>query len=333
MSEPVGAGRGRLARQMSDPIATGAAPGNGHDELDRRLISALRQNPRAGLAELGGAIGLSADAARKRLRRLDMAGAIRVVGRVDPGIFGLGSFALVGVQVTGPTRTVLDELKDVEAINYVVTTAGPFDLFVELVAHDDRELNDLIDQHVRAVPGVLHSEVFLYLDVVKWIGRPSSLVSADERHGSRRASFDQLDLQLLAVLQRDGRASYRELADATRVNYSTARRRVQALLASDVVELVTEVNDVALGDRAISGVGLRFEDDPRKVLAEVAEAPDVTAAVLTSGRYHALLEIGTADRQTLSERLREIAVQPGVRSLTSFPYLGVPLLSYAWDMS
>ena len=54
-------------------------------------------------------------------------------------------------------------------VDYVVITAGCFDLLVEVVCEDDDHLLDLINKRIRALPGVSSTETFVYLKLSKQI--------------------------------------------------------------------------------------------------------------------------------------------------------------------
>jgi Lrp/AsnC family transcriptional regulator for asnA, asnC and gidA len=55
----------------------------------------------------------------------------------------------------------------VPEIDYVVITAGSFDLICEVVCTDDDELLALVNDKIRAVPGVRETESFIYLKLNK----------------------------------------------------------------------------------------------------------------------------------------------------------------------
>ena len=54
-----------------------------------------------------------------------------------------------------------------EEIDYVVIASGSFDLLLEVVCEDNDHLLDLVNDVIRATPGVRSAEVFTYLDLVK----------------------------------------------------------------------------------------------------------------------------------------------------------------------
>ena len=68
-----------------------------------------------------------------------------------------------------------DEISGWQEADYVVVTAGQYDLVVEVVATDRRGLLELTNR-MRALEGVVSTETFLYLDLVKqlydWGTRP-----------------------------------------------------------------------------------------------------------------------------------------------------------------
>lgn len=66
------------------------------DDLDWRLLEALQRDGRAGYADLGRLVGLSASAVTERVRRLEDAGIITgYVAEVDPEKLGLAILAQV----------------------------------------------------------------------------------------------------------------------------------------------------------------------------------------------------------------------------------------------
>lgn len=137
------------------------------DETDRAVIEALQVDGRLPYSELGPMVGLSQAAVRQRVKRLLDAGVMQVVAVTDPARLGVGLQALVGITVDGDLRAVAAALAAIDAVDYVVVTTGRFDVFAEVVAADTHALLDLVNDHIRPIPGVRATEVFAYLDLVK----------------------------------------------------------------------------------------------------------------------------------------------------------------------
>ena len=141
------------------------APARRVDELDRRIIEALQSNGRESFRRIASLLGVSEATVRARYSRLTSEGILQVVAVTNP--LGLGfDQALVGVKTSGAPDRVADEITRWPEADYVVVTAGQFDLVVEVVAADRRELLDLTNR-MRALDGVVSTETFFYLEMWK----------------------------------------------------------------------------------------------------------------------------------------------------------------------
>ncbi len=135
------------------------------DAISRSIVEQLREDGRRSYAEIAKAVGLSEAAVRQRVQKLTDAGVIRIVALTDPQQLGLTRQAMIGVTVSGDVRVVAAALADIPAVDYVVMTAGTFDLLAEVVCEDDEELVELLNGRIRALDGVVSTETFVYLKV------------------------------------------------------------------------------------------------------------------------------------------------------------------------
>ncbi|HNV11054.1 MAG TPA: Lrp/AsnC ligand binding domain-containing protein [Propionibacteriaceae bacterium] len=62
---------------------------------------------------------------------------------------------------------VADALAALPEADYVLTTAGSFDVMVEVVCEDDAQLLELLSHKIRVIPGVTSTETFVYLKLNK----------------------------------------------------------------------------------------------------------------------------------------------------------------------
>jgi Lrp/AsnC family transcriptional regulator for asnA, asnC and gidA len=132
------------------------------DDIDRALIVALQLDGRLTYAELGEQVGLSAGGARLRVRRLEERGILQVVGVTDPLRLGYERMAMLGVTVQGDARRIADAIGALEGVIYLVIGSGPFDLLVEVLAETPDALFAIVNDQVRAVPGVVSVQTFDY---------------------------------------------------------------------------------------------------------------------------------------------------------------------------
>ena len=136
------------------------------DETDRAIIEELQRDGRVPYTRLGAAVGLSEAAARQRVQRLIDSGVMQVVAVTNPLSHGKRRMAMIGVRTEGPTDDIAKTLQAMRDIDYLVVSAGSFDLMAEVVVSNDSELLDLTNR-IRSVHGVKSTETFIYLDLVK----------------------------------------------------------------------------------------------------------------------------------------------------------------------
>ncbi len=137
------------------------------DEVSKAIIEQLQQDGRRSYASIGKVVGLSEAAVRQRVQRLVESGVMQVVAVTDPLQLGFARQAMVGVTVSGPLEGVADALAELEEVDYVVVTAGRYDLLVEVVCETDEHLLDLISSKIRSLEGVVSTETFMYLKLRK----------------------------------------------------------------------------------------------------------------------------------------------------------------------
>jgi Lrp/AsnC family transcriptional regulator for asnA, asnC and gidA len=137
------------------------------DDVSKAIIEQLQQDGRRSYAAIGKVVGLSEAAVRQRVQRLIESGVMQVVAVTDPLELGFARQAMVGVRVTGPLEPVADRIAELDEVDYVVVTAGSFDLLVEVVCESDEHLLELISGQLRTIEGVAATETFMYLSLRK----------------------------------------------------------------------------------------------------------------------------------------------------------------------
>ncbi len=141
---------------------------DGHlDEVSKRIVAELQKDGRRSYAAIGKAVGLSEAAVRQRVQRLLDAGVMQIVAVTDPMQLGFPRQALIGIEVEGELERVADELAEMPEVDYVVITAGSFDIVVEVVCEDDDELLEVLSRRIRRLAGVRRTETFVYLRLRK----------------------------------------------------------------------------------------------------------------------------------------------------------------------
>jgi Lrp/AsnC family transcriptional regulator for asnA, asnC and gidA len=137
------------------------------DATSRAIIEQLQEDGRRAYATIGKAVGLSEAAVRQRVQKLTDNGVMQIVAVTDPIQVGFARQAMLGISVTGDVEAVAEKLAGIDEVDYIVVTAGSFDLLCEIVVEDDEKLLQLINRRIRSIEGVIRTESFLYLRLAK----------------------------------------------------------------------------------------------------------------------------------------------------------------------
>jgi len=137
------------------------------DDVSKAIIEQLQQDGRRSYAAIGKVVGLSEAAVRQRVQRLTESGVMQVVAVTDPLQLGFARQAMVGIRCRGELEVVAEALGELQEVDYVVITAGSYDLLVEVVAESDDHLLELISMKIRSIPNVESTETFMYLKLQK----------------------------------------------------------------------------------------------------------------------------------------------------------------------
>ncbi|MEI6230307.1 MAG: Lrp/AsnC family transcriptional regulator [Actinomycetes bacterium] len=141
----------------------------GLDEVGKAIIEQLQQDGRRSYASIAAAVGLSEAAVRQRVQRLTDSGLMQIVAVTDPLQVGFARSAMIGVKIDGDIEIVADKMASMSEVDYLVITAGSYDVLAEVVCEDDEHLLEVINQRIRAIPGVRATETFVYLKLQKQI--------------------------------------------------------------------------------------------------------------------------------------------------------------------
>ena len=137
------------------------------DPAAKGIIEQLQEDGRRPYATIGKAVGLSEAAVRQRVQRLQETGVIQIVAVTDPLQVGFRRQAMIGIRADGDLNARAEQVAAVPEADYVVVTAGSFDVLVEVVCEDDDHLLEVLSTSIRALPGVRSTETFVYLRLHK----------------------------------------------------------------------------------------------------------------------------------------------------------------------
>lgn len=134
------------------------------DELDQRLLAALRRDARASLSELAHDLGVTRTTIRVRMARLVKSGEIvaySVVTRSDVATSPVRGLMMLSIEGRGTDR-IMQRLSGMTEVTAFHTTNGTWDLIVEIGTGTLEQLDGVLFA-IRKLDGVVRSETNLLL--------------------------------------------------------------------------------------------------------------------------------------------------------------------------
>ncbi len=150
--------RPRTSSRTSDEVS----------DLDKRIIEHLQQDGRRPFTQIAAELGVSEAAVRARTNRLVDRGILQVVGVTDPLKLGFQQMAMIGIRCEADRlMSVAAAVAEFPEVDYVVITAGTYDILIETVCEDNEGLLRFLAERLRTIDGVRDTETFVYLRMVK----------------------------------------------------------------------------------------------------------------------------------------------------------------------
>ncbi|MGI5445580.1 Lrp/AsnC family transcriptional regulator [Streptomyces sp. CA-243310] len=305
------------------------------DHLDLALVQALMIDGRASFSRLAEVLEVSDQTVVRRYRRMRSTGLVRVVGLPLGSRVGLFE-SWLRVQCTPDAAlAVAEALARRPDIAWVTLNSGGTEIHCMTKARTRQDRDVLLLEKLprtRRVTGVsAHTILRMFTGgPERWFGidalRPDQVVALERQPPlpeQDRYALDEAELAMLAVLGQDGRAGYPELARATGLSESTARRRLDRLRDMGAVYFDVEIVPATLGYEAEAAMLLTV--DPARLAevgAAIGEHPEVPFAAAVTGSANLLAVVVCRDTDALYTYLTErIGAVDGIRQVELVPIL------------
>ncbi len=138
------------------------------DELDKELIQELQKDGRKGYVDLASELNVTEGTVRRRIKRLRQRDIIKIVAVPNVRELGFGFVCIMALQVSiTDLRKVATNLAQNEHVCYLAFVTGRYDLIAIVIARSPEEYCHFLESELYAIPGVLRTEAFVNLDVIK----------------------------------------------------------------------------------------------------------------------------------------------------------------------
>lgn len=140
----------------------------GLDDIDLKIIAALRKDGRVAFTQIAEQLGVSPGMIRQRYNRLVDQGYLKIVAITNPVRMGFRTMAMIGIRAEGSKLlNVAERISRLDEVIYLVISSGRFDIFAEVVCRDHEDLLRFITEKLSIIDGVRESESFMHLKIVK----------------------------------------------------------------------------------------------------------------------------------------------------------------------
>ena len=116
--------------------------------------------------------------------------------------------------------------------------------------------------------------------------------------------MDDLDQEILAILRRDARTPYTEIADQVGTSEGTVRNRVEQLVEEGVIERFTVATRTG-NVKAMIEIGVDVNVDTHQVSDRIAEWPEVDFVWQVSGEEDMVVVVDAADTGRVNELITQ----------------------------
>ncbi|HEX8870420.1 MAG TPA: AsnC family transcriptional regulator [Lentzea sp.] len=296
------------------------------ESIDLRLAHALQIDGRAPFAKIAGVLGISEHTAARRYQRLKEHG-IRVRGALNR--FRLGHHAwTLRLRCTPDAGPVLAQAlaKRHDTFWVPLMSGGTEISCLQQVESPDELLLDRLPR--RLVDVSAHNILRGFVSPGTWRGiaclEPDEADALrPELHPDEPAPLTPLDEQLIRTLEGDGRTGIAELAAKARTSESTARRRVEHLRRSGVLELQLDADPARFGFPMQARLWMRVEPGHLAAAgAALATHPEIYFAAATTGSANLVASVACRSAGELYEYLTgRVGGLDGVRETETAPVL------------
>jgi len=143
--------------------------------------------------------------------------------------------------------------------------------------------------------------------------------------GNVTSETDEIDLQIIDALRKDGRVAFSQIAEQLNVSPGMIRLRYNRLVDQGYLKVVAITNPLRMGFKTMAMIGIRADGSKLLDVAEkIARLDEVIYLVISSGRFDLFAEVVCRDHEDLLRFITEkLSTIEGVRESESFLHLKI----------
>ncbi|MGW4249269.1 Lrp/AsnC family transcriptional regulator, partial [Nocardia sp. NPDC004722] len=311
------------------------------DVLDKQIVHGLVTDARIPFARLGAILGVSEQTVARRYRSLRTRGVIHVAGQVNTVPLGQPRWIMRITSTPAKAVSLAESLARVPELSWVSLLSTGFDVMCVGRTRSLQRRDELLLRMIpRATPvlGLSVFEVLRQFPFTEEWPRYGRLLTSEQlaELGPRPPMWDPLgpespvtlsreDEAMLAILARDGRAPYAQLAAATGWSATRVARRMNELTESGVLYFDLDFALELMGYTARAALWLKVHPGHlEEVGMAIAQYPEVAYLAAVTGTANLNISVVCRDNAHLYRFVTErLGALPGINDVEVTPALRI----------
>lgn len=147
-----------------------------------------------------------------------------------------------------------------------------------------------------------------------------------------QAKVDDIDLQVIKILNKDGRTPFARIAQQLGVSTGMIRQRYHRLVRKGILQVAAITNPLLLGFTTMAQIAVKVDVKRFQEIADqIASFEEVVYLVMLTGSYDLHVEVVCRDKAHLLNFLtNKLHSVEGVRDTETFIYLRIVKEVYTW---
>ncbi len=290
------------------------------DALTESIVAALRRDGRASYSSLARDLGTSRENVAGRVQALLTQGRLRFVTGIHPLVAGLPVSAHLAFRVSGATGTVIDALEKFAGLGFISESTGSHQISAQAWLASMRELQTLL-MALRAIPEVQDVEVHLYEQVL-------DSFFGGRTPGEKRPSLDDVDISIMAALQRNGRAPFAEIAQEVGLSISGCRSRTMRLIDSGVLKIGAVNQRGDMDSEFLFGIGLNTNFECLHAQELLQADPGLEFLARSLGRFDLIATVGFGSLRRYNALVQKLRDLPSVGHVETWLHVRIAREEY-----
>jgi len=137
------------------------------DNLDKKILNALRINARSPYAELAKNFAVSPATIHVRVEKMRQAGIIkRTKVELNPKRLGFDVCCFIGINLkaAGDYSPTIEKLEQIDEVLEAYYTTGHYNIFVKIMARSIDHLHNVLINKIQAIEEIQSTETLISLD-------------------------------------------------------------------------------------------------------------------------------------------------------------------------